>query len=56
MREESKIALKFLTGAPGRMEFPFTDVGELHEEQSGGEDRDQSSFWAVKSLRCILGI
>lgn len=36
VREESKIALKFLTGAPRRMELPFTDVGGLREEQPGG--------------------
>lgn len=36
-RRESKITSKFLTGQPGRMEFPFTEVGRLHEEQFGGE-------------------
>ena len=36
-RRESKITSKFLTGQPGRMEFPFTEVGRLHEEQFGGD-------------------
>lgn len=36
-RRESKITSKFLIGQPGRMEFLFTEVGRLHEEQFGGE-------------------
>lgn len=51
-RERSQ-RLKFLTGATGRMEFPFAKVGNLQEEQFG-EGEIGAHFWSY--LRYILDI